>query len=62
MGPITGVSCYSQMSADINLSDSYAKNSYLSQLFLTSSFDGCIKLWNLAVSFLESKEIIQNSE
>ena len=26
-------------------------NSYFSQLFLTSSFDGCIKLWNMKVSF-----------
>lgn len=37
LGPITGVSCYNHDSL----------NTDLSQLFLTSSFDGCIKLWDL---------------
>ena len=48
-GPLTSISCYSQ---NENLDTTYNSNGLktsLSQLFLTSSFDGTVKLWSLKV-------------
>lgn len=46
-GPVTALSCYKLF----NRNDfSYETNQSLSQLFLSSSFDSCIKLWNAMVT------------
>jgi dynein intermediate chain len=44
-GPLTSVSCYNQCLPHLN-DYSMQTNKSLSQLFLTSSFDSTIKLWN----------------
>lgn len=44
-GPITAVSCYNRCKTDFN-DYSNQTNELLSQLFLSSSFDSTIKLWN----------------
>jgi WD40 repeat protein len=54
-GPVTAVSCYNQCKPEYN-EYSYQTNEYLSQLFLTSSFDGSIKLWNSTVNILNLKK------
>lgn len=47
-GPVTAISCYNVF----NRKDySYETNQSLSQLFLSSSFDSCIKLWNATVIY-----------
>ncbi|CAF0744585.1 unnamed protein product [Brachionus calyciflorus] len=45
-GPVTSVNCFSQCSSDYN-TQPYSVNEQLSKLFLTSSFDSTIRLWNM---------------
>lgn len=45
-GPVTAVSCYNQCNVN---EYSYQTNESLSQLFLSASFDGSIKLWSSMV-------------
>ncbi len=48
LGPVTSVSCYNQCRSGIN-EFSYKINESLSNLFLTSSFDSTVKLWDATV-------------